>query len=95
VLLALGSANHDEDVFTEPERFDLDRPQEQLGQILSFGGGRHFCLGANLARLEARVVLDSLVARVSSVEVEHERCERFYSANVRGFAHVPARLVVR
>jgi cytochrome P450 len=95
VLLALGSANHDEDVFTDPGRFDLDRPQEQLAQILSFGGGRHFCLGANLARLEARVVLDSLVARVSSVEVDHDRCERFYSANVRGFARMPARLVVR
>ena len=95
VLLALGSANHDEDVFTEPERFHLDRPQDQLGQVLSFGGGRHFCLGANLARLEARVVLDSLLRRVRTVEVEHDRCVRFYSANVRGFEHVPARLVVR
>jgi cytochrome P450 len=95
VLLALGSANHDEAVFTDPERFDLDRPQEQLGQIVSFGGGRHFCLGANLARLEARVVLDSLVERVSGIEVDHDRCVRFYSANVRGFAQVPARLEVR
>jgi cytochrome P450 len=95
VLLALGSANHDEDVFTDPESFDLDRSQEELSQILSFGGGRHFCLGANLARLEARVVLDSLVRRVSSVEVDHDGCTRFYSANVRGFEHVPARLVVR
>jgi cytochrome P450 len=95
VLLALGSANHDEDVFTDPETFDLDRSQEELSQILSFGGGRHFCLGANLARLEARVVLDSLVRRVSSVEVDHDGCTRFYSANVRGFEHVPARLVVR
>jgi cytochrome P450 len=95
VLLALGSANHDEEVFTDPERFDLDRPHEELSQILSFGGGRHFCLGANLARLEANVVLDSLIARVSTVEVDHDRCVRFYSANVRGFEHVPARLVVR
>ena len=95
LLFALGSANHDEDVFTDPERFDLDRSPEELAQILSFGGGRHFCLGANLARLEARVVLDSLVRRVRSVEVDHDRCVRFYSANVRGFEHVPARLVVR
>ena len=95
LLLALGSANHDEDVFTDPERFDLDRSQGELSQILSFGGGRHFCLGANLARLEARIVLDSLVRRVSRVEVDHDRCVRFYSANVRGFEHVPARLVVR
>ena len=95
VLLALGSANHDEAVFTEPERFDLDRPQEQLAQLLSFGGGRHFCLGANLARLEARVVLDRLLARVASFEVEHDRAVRFYSANVRGFEHLPMRAVVR
>jgi cytochrome P450 len=95
LLFALGSANHDEDVFTDPERFDLDRSQDELSQILSFGGGRHFCLGANLARLEARVVLDSLVRRVRDVEVDHDRCVRFYSANVRGFEHVPARLVVR
>ena len=95
LLFALGSANHDEDVFTDPERFDLDRSPEELAQILSFGGGRHFCLGANLARLEARVVLDSLVRRVRSVEVDHDRCVRFYSANVRGFEHVPARLVMR
>jgi cytochrome P450 len=95
VLLALGSANHDEDVFTDPETFRLDRPDDQLSQSVSFGGGRHFCLGANLARLEARVVLDSLLRRVSTVEVDHARCVRFYSANVRGFEHVPARLVVR
>jgi cytochrome P450 len=95
VLLALGSANHDEDVFTDPERFELDRSQEELAQNLSFGGARHFCLGANLARLESRVVLDSVLRRVRTVEVDHDRCVRFYSANVRGFEHVPARLVVR
>ncbi len=58
-----GAANRDERVFTDPERFDLDRDPAELQQTLSFGGGRHFCLGANLARLEARVVLRELVRR--------------------------------
>jgi hypothetical protein len=89
LLLLLGSANHDERVFTDPERYDLDRDAAELGQIMSFGGGRHFCLGANLARLEARIVLRALVRDVAHVEVDHDRAVRFYSANVRGFAHLP------
>lgn len=95
VLFAVGAANHDEAVFTNPDDFDIHRPQEELAQLLSFGGGRHFCLGANLARLEARVILDELVRRVRTVEVDHDSCERFYSANVRGFAHVPITVEVR
>jgi cytochrome P450 len=95
LLLALGAANHDERAFTDPETFTIDRPQEELSQSLSFGGGRHFCLGANLARLEARIVLRELVRRVSNVEVDHDACVRFYSANVRGFAQVPLRAEVR
>ena len=62
-LVLLGSANRDERVFTEPTRFDIHRDRAELSQILSFGTGRHFCLGANLARLEAKVVLAELVRR--------------------------------
>ena len=54
LLLCLGSANRDERVFSRPDDYDIFRDQDELAQILSFGGGRHFCLGANLARLEAR-----------------------------------------
>jgi cytochrome P450 len=95
VLLALGSGNHDDAVFSDPESFDIDRSEDELGQILSFGGGRHFCLGANLARLEARIALDELVRRVRSIEVDHDACQRFYSANVRGYASVPVLAEVR
>ena len=95
VLLAVGAANHDEDVFTNPETFTIDRSEEELAQILSFGGGRHFCLGANLARLEARIVLNELVKRVRTVEVDHDSCQRFYSASVRGFSSVPVRMELR
>jgi cytochrome P450 len=95
LLFALGSANRDDAVFPDPDTYDLDRPKEQLAQIMSFGGGRHFCLGSNLARLEARVVLGEIVRRARRIDVDHAGCVRFYSANVRGFAQVPASLEVR
>lgn len=95
MVFAIGAANHDERVFTDPERFDLDRDPDEVGRILSFGGGRHFCLGANLARLEAKVALRSLVTSVGDVRVDHDRAVRFYSANVRGFARLPMRVEVR
>jgi cytochrome P450 len=95
LLLCLGSANRDERVFSRPDEYDITRDDDELARILSFGGGRHFCLGANLARLEARVALTALVERVRSVEVEHDRCVRVHSVNVRGFASVPTRVEVR
>jgi cytochrome P450 len=89
LLVALGSANRDPEVFTAPDSFDLTRGRDELSKILSFGGGRHFCLGASLARLESAVVLREVVRRLRTVEVDHENCVRFYSSNVRGFAAVP------
>jgi len=86
VLLLVGSANRDERVFPEPERYDLDRDTSKL---VSFGSGRHFCLGAALARLEARVGLEELVARVADYAVDDDRAERVHSINVRGFATLP------
>src|SRR5258708_32808913 len=62
VLLLPGSANRDDRVFPEPDRYDLERDTSAL---VSFGIGRHFCLGAPLARLEARIALGELVALVS------------------------------
>ena len=95
LVILLGAANRDERVFAGPERFDLGRDSSELAQTLSFGGGRHFCLGANLARLEARVVLRTLVRRVRSIEADHAKAVRFYSANVRGFAQLPVTVGVR
>ncbi len=63
-FLAIVSANHDPAVFAEPGRIDFERdPNPQLG----FGWGLHFCLGANLARLEAKVALQSLLERYQSI----------------------------
>jgi cytochrome P450 len=86
VLLLIGSANRDPRVFPDAERYELDR---DTAQLISFGSGRHFCLGAALARMEARVCLDELVAKVSDFEVDPDGCERVHSSNVRGFAAMP------
>jgi len=67
VLLLLGSANHDGDVFADPERIDLHR--HNASRHLAFGYGIHFCLGAALARLEGQVVLEELTARLPSLRL--------------------------
>jgi cytochrome P450 len=94
LLLLLGSANRDGTVFDRPDVFDIDRPAEELARSVSFGGGRHFCLGANLARMEARVALRQLVERVRALEVDHDAAERVHSVNVRGFSALPVRVEV-
>ncbi|MEM7322461.1 MAG: cytochrome P450, partial [Actinomycetota bacterium] len=58
LVLVLGAGNHDPTVFTEPGRFDINRSEERH---LSFGHGRHFCLGASLARSEMSVVIPGLL----------------------------------
>ncbi len=95
VVLVVGSANRDERMFTDPDRYDLDRPDRELQQIASFGFGRHFCLGASLARLEARVCLEELVARVADYDIDVDGIRRVHSVNVRGFAALPTTVVLR
>ena len=92
MLLLIGSANRDPRVFPDPERYDLDRDTSKL---LSFGSGRHFCLGAALARLEGRVALDEIVRRVSDYDVDPDGITRVHSINVRGFATLPTSVTVR
>lgn len=92
VLLLVGSANRDPRVFDDPDRYDLDR---DTSESLSFGSGRHFCLGASLARLEARVVLEQLLSRVGSYDIDESGAKRVHSVNVRGFAHLPTSVRLR
>lgn len=86
LVLLIGSANRDPAVFDDPDRYDLDRDTSAL---ISFGAGRHYCLGANLARLEANVALTEFARAVSRYEVDEEQAERVHSPNVRGFTALP------
>ena len=94
VLLLAGSANRDERAFPDPDRFDLDRDRDAVS-IASFGAGRHFCLGASLARMEARIVLEELVRRVRDYDIDETGARRVHSVNVRGFASLPTTVVTR
>ncbi len=64
VMLLWGSANRDGEAFPSPESLDLDRPHPKAH--VGFGSGIHFCLGAPLARMEARITLERLLARTTS-----------------------------
>jgi cytochrome P450 len=67
VLLLLGSANHDEAVFMDPEKLDLQRANAP--KHLAFGQGMHFCLGAAVARLEAQVAFQELTTRLPEIRL--------------------------
>ena len=93
VLLLPGSANRDDRVFPGPDVYDLGRDG---GKLISFGSGRHFCLGAALGRLEAKVALELLVARVRpGYEIDPNGISRVHSVNVRGFAYLPTAVTPR
>ena len=66
VIPWLSAANRDERVFADPDRFDIHR---NPNPHLTFGHGIHFCLGAPLARLEARIALRLLLQRYRDIEV--------------------------
>ena len=85
------SANRDEDVFPDPFTFRVDRaPNEHYG----FGIGVHFCLGANLARLELQEIFKRLVARLGEVELAGP-VERMHSSFVGGIKRMPVRWRLR
>lgn len=90
LLLYLGGANRDPEVFTDPQRFDVTR--EGADQHLAFSAGVHYCLGASLARLEARVALELLFERFPDVRVVG-RPERRQTRVLRGYDSVPVSLI--
>jgi hypothetical protein len=91
-LLLIGSANRDPRVFSDPDGYDLDR---DTSEMVSFGVARHFCLGAPLARLEARIALNELVRRVRDYDVDPAAARRVHSVNVRGFESLPTTVTLR
>jgi cytochrome P450 len=92
VLLLAGSANRDPRVFPDADRYDVDR---DTSASVSFGAGRHFCLGAPLARLESRLALGELVRHVDDYDIDPDGIKRVHSINVRGLAALPTTVKVR
>jgi methyl-branched lipid omega-hydroxylase len=92
VVMFYNSANRDEAVFDEPFRFDVTR---QPNDHVAFGaGGPHFCLGANLARREIRVMFEELLRRLPDIEVTGEPA-MLQSAFIHGIKRMPVRFTPR
>lgn len=90
VLVMLGSANRDEQVFPQADHFDVTR--DNAKEHLAFGFGIHFCLGAQLARLEGQAALETLLARYARLSLQEKDLERDLSAFIpRGLKKLPAR----
>jgi cytochrome P450 len=86
VILLTGAASHDDRVFDDPELFDLHR---EIGRNLALGWGIHLCLGQALARLEARVAVQELLAVAPDYALDDDGVARAPSGQVRGHDHLP------
>lgn len=87
VVINYASANRDEEVFEKPDRFDITRDPNPH---ISFGDGTHFCLGANLARLQVHTLLTELFTRLPDIEVSGE-ASHMQSSFMNGIKHLPVR----
>ena len=85
MLLLLASANRDERHYEDPDRFDIHRRAAHL----SFAFGPHFCLGAAIARLEGRIVLEEILKRFPDWEVDEDRAKLAVSPAFRGWEALP------
>ncbi len=91
VLMVYASANRDERAFDDPDGIDVTR---QPNDHVAFGaGGPHFCLGASLARLEARIMFEAILTRFEGLEVDGDPATfpRVNSVLIDGFSHLPIR----
>ena len=86
VVTIMGSANHDDRRFPDPERFDIHR--KPTG-ILTFSYGIHFCLGAALARLQGRVALEEVLKRFPAWTVDDDRAVLRPTSTTRGYDPLP------
>jgi cytochrome P450 len=92
LLLLYASANRDDDVFADPFRLDMQR--ENASSHLAFGFGRHYCLGAHLARMEMRAIFKELLGRLEHVELDGEPTW-VRSHFVQGPKQIPIRYALR
>jgi cytochrome P450 len=91
VVVWIASANRDEEVFPDPDRFDVGRtPNEHL----AFSYGEHYCLGAHLARLELRVIFSELITQLPDMELNGP-VERTQSTLAPGIKHMPVHFTPR
>ncbi|KIG17911.1 putative cytochrome P450 hydroxylase [Enhygromyxa salina] len=90
VMMLIGATGRDPSVYEDPERFNVRREETTS---LAFGHGVHFCLGAALARLEARAGIEALVARFASFELDAAELQWNLSPTVRGPVKLPIRIV--
>ena len=88
IVVWLGSANRDERRFDDADEF---RPDRSPNQHLGFGHGTHYCLGAPLARLEAKIALGELLDRVENVELADEELRPTRSSFIYGVESLPIR----
>jgi cytochrome P450 len=89
VLMLNGSANRDPREFDRADTFDVER---EITRHISFGYGTHFCLGAALARLEARIALEGTLVRFPTWDIDEPELEMVRTSTVRGFSSVPIHL---
>jgi cytochrome P450 len=90
VVMFYPAANRDEAVFSAPDRFDVRRAPNP--HLAFGGGGAHYCLGANLARLEIRCLFDAVLDRLHELELAGP-VERLHSWFIDGPRHMPVRFV--
>ncbi|NOT32955.1 MAG: cytochrome P450 [Candidatus Eisenbacteria bacterium] len=102
VMCFLGSANRDDRRFTDPDRFDMDRPEADprraftgAADHLAFGGGRHFCLGAVLSRFEIEVALSRIFDALPDLRLAGEVPPPDVGLFLRGPATLPVRFTAR
>jgi cytochrome P450 len=86
IALLTGSAGRDDRQYAEPDRFDVGR---NFDRHVTFGFGAHYCLGAHLARLEARVAIEETLSRFPTWDVDEREIELVHTSTVRGPVHVP------
>jgi cytochrome P450 len=87
VLLLIGSANRDERVFPDPDRYDIERAFEPAP--MTWGGGPHLCIGVHLARLEGQMALEAIRERWPRFEIDEAGLRRARGFHVFGWSRVP------
>ena len=89
LILCLGAANRDPEQFADPDRLDIGRRENRP---IAFGHGIHFCLGAPLARIEARIAFATLLRRLPGLRLETDVLEWEPSLSFRGLARLPVKV---